>query len=193
MAGRSTGFLASRFLERRVPLRGKITKQLASCCIARLLVLATEDRHKPVVTYIDSPGGSAEQSLGIISTMNGIHSSVVTFCRGPIGGTAAVIAAHGLKGFRTADPGAHFSLRLQAESSRDGNHETHESYLKLLAQTLAQETGNPEAQVLRWLTEGAEFTPQEAIRNGLIDAVAREPLLPTDLPASDSPKPNGGS
>jgi ATP-dependent Clp endopeptidase proteolytic subunit ClpP len=191
MAGRSTGFLASRFLERRVPLRGKITKQLASCCIARLLVLATEDRHKPLVTYIDSPGGSAAESLGIISTMNGIRSPVVTFCRGPIGGAAAVIAAHGLKGFRTADPGAHFSLRLQSEPARDGHPETRESYLKLLSQILAQDTGNPEALVLRWLTDGAEFTPQEAIRNGLIDAVAREPLLPKQLPVPDSPKPPG--
>jgi ATP-dependent Clp protease protease subunit len=191
MAGRSTGFLASRFLERRVPLRGKITKQLASCCIARLLVLATEDRQKPLITYIDSPGGSAAESLGIISTMNGIRSPVVTFSRGQIGGAAAVIAAHGLKGFRTADPGAHFSLRLQARSAGDGRLDTPESYLKLLSQILAHDTGNPEALVLRWLTEGAEFTPQEAIRNGLIDTVAREPLLPRQLPASESAKPPG--
>lgn len=189
MAGRSTGILASRFLERRVPLRGRITKQLASCCIARLLVLATEDRHKPVITYIDSPGGSVAEALGIISTMNGIHSPVVTFCRGPVAGVAAVIAAHGWKGCRTADPSAHFSLRLQAEPSRDGQIETHESYLKLLAQILAQDTGNPEAQMLRWLTEGAEFTPQEAIRNGLMDAIGREPLLPKQPPGPQSHKP----
>jgi ATP-dependent Clp protease protease subunit len=191
MAGRSTGILASRFLERRVPLRGKITKQLASCCIARLLVLATEDRQKPVITYIDSPGGSAAESLGIISTMNGIRSPVVTFSRGQIGGAAAVIAAHGLKGFRTADPGAHFSLRLQAKLAGGGRLDTPESYLKLLSQILAHDTGNPEALVLRWLTEGAELTPQEAIRNGLIDTIAREPLLPRELPASESAKPPG--
>jgi ATP-dependent Clp endopeptidase proteolytic subunit ClpP len=191
MAGRSTGFLASKLLERRVPLRGRITRQLASCCIARLLVLATEDRHKAIVTYIDSPGGSAEQSLGIISTMNGIHSQVVTFCRGPIGGAAAVIAAHGLKGFRTADPAAHFSLRLLSEASRDGQRAKQESFLKLLAQTLARDTGNPEAQVVRWLTEGAEFTPAEAVRNGLIDTIAPEPLLPEELPepGAETPPP----
>src|SRR6516164_2719248 len=100
MTRRSTGFLASRFLERRVPLRGRITNQLASCCIARLLVLATEHRQKPIVTYIDSPGGSISESLNVISTMNGIQTPVVTFCRGAVGGSAAVIAAHGLKGFR---------------------------------------------------------------------------------------------
>src|SRR5438552_330627 len=134
MAGRSTGLLASRFLERRVPLRGRITRQLASCCIARLLVLSTEDRDKPVIIYVDSLGGSVAESLGIISTMNGIHSPVLTFCRGAVVGVAAVITAHGLKGFRTADPTAHFSLRLQSERPDNGRPEAHESYLKMLTQ-----------------------------------------------------------
>jgi ATP-dependent Clp endopeptidase proteolytic subunit ClpP len=178
MAGRSTGLLASRSLERRVPLRGKITKQLASCCIARLLVLATEERHKPIITYIESQGGSVAESLGVISTMNGVQSPVATFCRGSIGGVAAVIAAHGKKGFRSADPGAHFSLKLCNEHSTENPADIHESYLKLLSQILAEDTAQPEALVLRWLAEGAEFSPQEAIRNGLIDSISSKPLMP---------------
>lgn len=157
-----------------MPLRGRINRELASCCIARLLVLAAEDRQKPVITYIDSPTGSVAEALGIISTMNGIHSPVVTFCRGPIGLAGTVIAAHGLKGFRVADPAAHFNLRLHPEAGQD----EHESYLKLLAQILAQDSKNPEAQVMQWLSEGAQFSAPEAVRHGLIDAVAREPLLP---------------
>jgi len=175
---RSTGLLASKFLERRVPLRGRITNQLASCCIARILVLATEQRQLPIVTYIESQGGSVQESLNVISTMNGVRSPVVTFCRGTVGGVAAVIAAHGLKGFRAADPGAHFSLWLQADIAPNGRA-THESYLKLLAQVLSTDTGQPEATVLRWLTDGAEFTPEQAMEHGLIDAIARAPLLPT--------------
>ena len=183
MAGRSTGLLASRSLERRVPLRGKLNRELASCCIARLLVLATEDRHKPVITYIDSPAGSVPEALGIISTMNGVHSPVVTFCRGPIGLAGALIAAHGLKGFRSAHPAARFHLQLDAETAKD----EHESYLKLLAQTLAQDTNNSEDQVMRWLAEGTQFSAPEAVRHGLIDIVAGEPLLPRHTaPSSNS-------
>jgi len=174
---RSTGLLASRLLERRVPLRGRITNELASCCIARLLVLATEDRQRPIVTYIESQGGSVQESLNVISTMNGIHSPVVTFCRGQIGGVAAVIAAHGLKGFRAADPGCHFSLRLHDVA---GNARvTRESFLKMLIQAFATDTVQPESKVLHWLTEGAEFSAQEAMEQGLIDAIARGPLLPS--------------
>jgi len=175
---RSTGLLASKFLERRVPLRGRITNELASCCIARLLVLATEDRQRPIVTYIESPGGSVQESLNVISTMNGIHSPVVTFCRGLIGGGAAVISAHGLKGCRAADPGSRFSFRVQSEREENGR-ETHESYLRLLVQVLAADTGQPESTVLQWFTEGVEFSAQQAMENGLIDAIARTPLLPS--------------
>lgn len=175
---RSTGFLASRSLERRVPLRGKITNQLASCCIARLLVLATEDRQKPIITYIDSPGGSAAEALSVISTMNGIHNPVITFCRGAIGGAAAVIAAHGLRGFRAADPATHFSLQLQTDLSLNSGSQSHESYLKLLAQVLAADTGTPEEEVTRWLSVGAQFSPQEAIQHGLIDKIATKPIFP---------------
>ncbi|HZR18172.1 MAG TPA: ATP-dependent Clp protease proteolytic subunit [Verrucomicrobiae bacterium] len=178
MSRRSTGFLASRYLERRVPLRGLITNQLASCCIARLLVLATEETHKPIITYIESSGGSVPEALNVISTMNGIRSPVATFCRGTIGGVSAVIAAHGLKGFRTADPAAHFSLALTSELTKNGREATHESYLKLLVQILASDTAQPESEVHRWLTEGAEFNAQQALHHGLVDSVAREPVLP---------------
>ena len=178
MSRRSTGLLASKFLERRVPLRGRLDNQLASCCIARLLVLATEDNHKPIVTYIESPGGSVSESLSVISTMNGIRTPVATFCRGSVGGPAVVIAAHGMKGFRTADPGAHFSLALPEQASQNHRPDSHESYLKMVAQILAADTAQPEVEVLRWLTEGALFTPQQAVQHGLIDLIAREPRLP---------------
>lgn len=117
-------------------------------------------------------------SLNIISTMNGIRSPVVTFCRGSIGGAAVVIAAHGVKGFRAADPGTRFSLSLQSVPSGNGGLGTHESYLKLVAQILAHDVVKPEAEILGWLMQGAEFSPQEAMRNGLIDAIACAPLLP---------------
>jgi ATP-dependent protease ClpP protease subunit len=178
MSRRSTGFLASRYLERRVPLRGLITNQLASCCIARLLVLATEDAHKPIITYIESLGGSVPEALGVISTMNGIRSPVATFSRGPVGGVAVVIAAHGLKGFRTAEAAAHFSLSLKSELTKNGRDSSHESYIKLLVQILATDTAQEESEVLRWFNEGVQFNAQQALQHGLVDSVAREPVLP---------------
>ncbi len=176
----STGLLTGAGRERSVPLRGRITRQVASCCIARLLVLATEDPQRPIVIYIDSPGGLVSDSLPILSTMNGIRSPIATFCRGQAGGTAAIIAAHGRRGFRVAAPGAHFSFEaipgaIASEPTRDGE----EPFLNLLAELLGKAVQRTEAETLRWLSGGLRFSPQEAMHCGLIDSVSAQPLLPS--------------
>ena len=160
-----------------MPLRGHLDSQLASCCIARLLVLATEDTHKPIVTYIESSTGLVPEALNVISTMNGIRSPVATFARGLVSGPAVVIAAHGKKGFRTAEATAKFSLILE-KSGKNDDSESHQSYLKLLVQIFASDTGRSEAEVMRWFSHGAIFTAAQAVEQGLIDAVSREPILP---------------
>ena len=160
-----------------MPLRGRINRQIASCCIARLLVLAIEDRQRPIITYIDSMGGSASEVLGVISTINGIRCPVVTFCHGQAVGPAAIIAAHGMKGFRVGIPSARFSFKgFEAVKSRD-NGEL-DSLLPLLADILAADTRKSKDLVLKWFKDGAQFTALEALANGLIDAIASQPLCP---------------
>ncbi len=171
----STGLLTANDQERRVTLRGRISKAVASCCIARLLVLATEDRRHPIVTYIDSSGGSLRQALAVISTMNGIRCPVASFCHGQVGAPAALIAAHGLRGFRTATPAARFSFKVAESSGRDAEDR---ALLPLLADVLARDSGRPAAEVLGWLMQGVEFTPEQALQHGLIDTIAASPKLP---------------
>jgi len=178
MSRPSTGLLTAAGQERRVPLRGRITKPIASCCIARLLILATEDPQHPIITYIDSPGGSLSEALGVISTINGVRCPVVTFCNGQAIGPAAVIAAHGLKGFRVAVPGARFSFKGINLAARGQDSIEFDSSLALLAEILAGDTRRPKEHVLKWFKEGAQFTSQEALANGLIDIVSSRPLVP---------------
>ena len=157
-------------------LRGRITKLIASCCIARLVVLAAEDQEEPIVIYIDSPGGSAAEALGILSTMNGIRCPVLTYCRGLVAGPAAVIAAHGQNGRRSAVANARFSLKLSGftDHEKDGFG----SVLTLLIDVLAKDCGRSTEEVLEWVRNGTEFNPQEALRWGLLDSVASSPVLP---------------
>ena len=173
----STGLLAAAGQERRVPLRGRITRQIANCCIARLLVLATESPQQPIITYIDSLGGTASEALGIISTMNGIRCPVVTFCNGQVVGPAAIIAAHGLKGFRAGTPGARFSFK-GFETVKGKGAADLDSILQLFADILAADTRKPKELILKWFKEGAQFSPHEALANGLIDAISPQPLCP---------------
>lgn len=178
IARRSTGSLTANVQERHVLVRGRITKQIASCSIARLLVLATDNQQAPIVIYIESPGGSIFDSLGMISTMNGVRCPVATFCRGLIEGTAVVLAAHGAKGCRTASSEAQFSLKLPEPRQERTGSSSQDSFLQMLVETLATDTGKPQAQVLNWLVNGAEFTARQALANGLIDRIADQPVIP---------------
>ena len=178
----STGRLISPTQERRVVLRGKITKVIASCCIARLVVLAAEDQEQPIIVHIDSPGGSASEAIGILSTMNGIRCPVLTFCRGQASGPAAVIAAHGQSGQRSAVLSTRFSLRLSCFS--DHNQSNFESLLGLLVESLSKDTHRPVEEVLQWFKTGLDLNPQDAIKRGLLDTVTN--TAPSPHPARPS-------
>lgn len=166
-------------------LRGRITRVIASCCIARLVVLASEDPRSPIVIHINSPGGSAAEAMGILSTMNGIRCPVVTFCRGEVFGPAAIIASQGLRGYRVAAPGCRFLLKISGprESARREMLNS-EPLLPLLAEILVKNTRQRQEEVLAFLTNGMPFGPQEALRLGLIDAISSEPIFPKMTPVS---------
>lgn len=179
MPRHSTGLLAKG--ERRVPVRGPLTKLVATSCIARLLVLAAEDGAQPILAYIDSPGGPASEALRILSSLNGIECPLATFCRGKQGGGATTIAAHGLRGFRACSPNARFSFRFDSETSK---HRPAELYLKSLAEIVARDSRQPLERVQQWFANGTEFTAAEALKYGLIDAIALKPILPVGLSAT---------
>jgi ATP-dependent protease ClpP protease subunit len=117
--------------------------------------------------------------MSILSTMNGIHCPVVTFCRGEVFGPATIIASHGLCGYRVATPGCRFSLKIfgSKEAARR-EAELAEPLLPLLADILVKNTRQPHERILALLTTGALFGSQEALKMGLVDAIASEPVFP---------------
>ena len=159
--------------------------------MARLLVLATEQPGRPIVIYIDSPGGPVKEALPILSTMNGIKCPIATFCRGEVIGTAAVIAARGVPGFRVATPGARFSFRRSAATRSGHDLISDEKLFPTLAEILARDVHKPVAEVLAWLKDGVEFSGAQALANGLIDKMSPKPLLPPVSSGSPPSAPKG--
>ncbi len=159
-----------------MPLRGPLTKVVATCCIARFLVLAAESSKLPIINYIASSKGIISEGLTVISTMSGIRCPIVTFSAGHVGGPAVAIAAHGTKGFRVASPDAHFSFK---ELSLDRPAKDAASYeFSVFAEVLARDTGKTMDEVLAWLQQGTEFNADEALKAGLIDFVGNQPIFP---------------
>jgi ATP-dependent Clp protease, protease subunit len=166
----STGLLTND-RSRQFPLRGLVTKPIATCCVARLVVLASEAPEQPIMIRIHSPGGLIAESLMIVSTMKGLKCPIRTLCHNEVGGAAILIAAQGSPGLRTATASTRFCFEglLNEPSLIPGQKE-------LVGEVLAQSTQKPLQVVLEWMAEGVTFDAKDAIANGLIDSIAANPL-----------------
>jgi ATP-dependent Clp protease, protease subunit len=172
-----TGVLHSR----RVPLRGPITERTAACCINRMLILAADNRRQPIVIDVDSPGGSVKHALAIIRTMNGVACPVATFSQGKVEGSALLVAAHGIKGFRVAQPNTRFRISAGMIHDVHDNNGEGAVFRHAMIQVLSHDTGRPEAEVSNWLDKGIDFGSNDAESGGVVDCVGRKPLFPASL------------
>ena len=69
----------SRLLKDRIIFLGEdVNPTSASLIIAQLLFLESEDPDKEIFLYINSPGGSITDGMGIVDTMNYIKCPVST-------------------------------------------------------------------------------------------------------------------
>mgnify|MGYP002626437348 CR=1 FL=1 len=71
----------SRLLKDRIIFLGEdVNSASAGLVIAQLLFLESEDPEKEIFLYINSPGGSITDGMGIVDTMNYIKCPVSTIC-----------------------------------------------------------------------------------------------------------------
>jgi ATP-dependent Clp protease protease subunit len=78
--------------------------------VMKLLFLQSENRHKDIHMYIDSPGGTVDGTLAIYDTMQILSCPVSTYCVGLAASGAAVLLAGGAKKKRFALPHAKVML-----------------------------------------------------------------------------------
>ena len=73
----------SRLLRERIIFLGEaVTSDSANRIVAQMLFLEAEDPEKDIYLYINSPGGSVYDGLGIFDTMQHIRPDVQTVCVG---------------------------------------------------------------------------------------------------------------
>ncbi len=93
----------SRLLKDRIIFIGsQIDDNLANLVCAQLLHLESEDPHKDIYIYLNSPGGVVTAGLAIYDTMQFVSPKVSTICIGQACSMAAVLLAGGAKGKRFA-------------------------------------------------------------------------------------------
>ncbi len=171
----------SRLLKDRIIFLGEdVNATTASLVIAQLLFLESEDPDREISLYINSPGGSITDGMGIVDTMNYIKCPVSTICVGLAASFGAVLLANGEKGKRFATPNAEILIHqpliggngiagqtTEIKIHADHMIKTREKLNKLLSDKTGQsiETIERDTERDHWMTA------QEALEYGLIDGI----------------------
>ena len=168
----------SRLLRERIIFLGEpVTNDSANRIVAQLLFLEAEDPDKDIFLYINSPGGSVYDGLGIFDTMQHVKPDIQTVCVGLAASMGAFLLCAGTKGKRSSllhsrimihQPlggarGQASDIRIQADEIL---------FLKdRLNLELSERTGQPIERIKEDTDRDFYMSPYEAIEYGLIDTV----------------------
>ena len=173
----------SRLLKDRIIFLGEdVNPTSASLIIAQLLFLESEDPDKEIFLYINSPGGSITDGMGIVDTMNYIKCPVTTICVGLAASFGAVLLANGEKGKRFATPNSEILIHQPLIGGQGGGISGQATEIKIhadhmirtrekLNKLLSEKTGQSIETIERDTERDHYMTAQEALEYGLIDGI----------------------
>ena len=173
----------SRLLKDRIIFLGEdVNPTSASLVIAQLLFLESEDPDKEIYLYINSPGGSITDGMGIVDTMNYIKCPVTTICVGLAASFGAVLLANGEKGKRFATPNSEILIHQPLIGGQGGGISGQATEIKIhadhmirtrekLNKLLSEKTGQPIEQIEKDTERDHYMSAQEALEYGLIDGI----------------------
>jgi ATP-dependent Clp protease, protease subunit len=173
---------------RRVMLVGPIDPSTATLLCSQLLVLDAEAPGKPIVIYINSPGGSVDDGFAIYDTMRTMRAEVVTVCLGLGASLAQFMLCAGTPGRRYAHRFSRILMHQphgQVEgSAADINIQAAQfAYLRTtMAELTAQHTGQTLERIVADADRDLWLTAEEARAYGMIDHVVDGPLPLDDQP-----------
>jgi len=175
-------------LENRVVfLVGEINHVSAARAMMQMLYLEDQKRGQDINLYINSPGGSVDDTLAIYDTMQFISSDVATYCIGRAYSGAAVLLCAGEPGKRHILPhakvmihqpyggvtGQTSDIQIQAEQIIKAK--------RTLIEIVAKHTGQSIEQVTKDGERDKYFSAPEAKAYGLVDEV----FVPPDKTKKD--------
>jgi ATP-dependent Clp protease protease subunit len=172
--------------ERIVFLWGQIGPASAGGLIMRLLELQAKSPDRDINLYINSPGGSVDDTLAIYDTMQFMTCDVATYCVGQAASGAAMILASGVKGKRYALPhskimihqpwggvtGQAADIQIQAEEILKAK--------RLLNELLAKHTGRSVDAIETETERDRYMSPAEAQEYGIVDEIVTNQPQPKD-------------
>ncbi len=177
----------SRLLSDRIIfLGGSLSDELANVVVAQMLFLANEDPKAEINLYINSPGGSVTAGLGVIDTMQYVHSDVATFIIGQAASMGSLVACSGTKDKRYTLP---LAKNLMHQPLLTGILEGQATDLEIEAremlrlrdiiyQIYCDTTGQPLSTINKDCERNKWLNADEMIAYGLADKILENPPVP---------------
>ena len=173
----------ARLLKNRIVFLGsEVNDQVANFLTAQLLYLEAEDDKKDIWLYINSPGGSVTAGMAIYDTMQFVSPDVGTICMGLGASMGQFLLCAGAPGKRYALPHARIMMHqpsagMQGQATDIAIQAEQLKYIKhLLADLIAEHTGQTTEQVNLDSDRDRWFTAEQAKDYGIIDSVIQRRL-----------------
>ena len=168
----------SRLLKERIIfLTGPIDDNIASLICAQILFLESENPKKEISFYINSPGGIVWSGLAIYDTMQYVSSKIMTICIGQAASAGSLLLMAGEKDMRFSLPNSRIMVHQPSGGYQgqvtDIEIQTNEikKTKERLNQIYAKHTGKKLSEVANIMERDKYFSPEEAIKFGLIDKI----------------------
>ncbi len=167
-------------LERIIFIGTGIDSNVANAVIAQLLFLEKENPEKDITMYVNSPGGSVYSGLAIIDTMNYIKPDVITVSTGVSASMGGLILSSGAKGKRFALKHSMIHMHQPIQMSEGGAAQASDVDIQakeilrlkdLLAQMLADNTGQTKETIIKDFDRDVHMTAEQAMKYGFIDKI----------------------
>ncbi len=176
----------SRLLRERIIFLGEpVTSDSANRVVAQMLFLEAEEPEKDIYLYINSPGGSVYDGLGIFDTMQHVKPDIHTVCVGLAASMGAFLLCAGTKGKRSSLMHSRIMIHQPLGGARGqaSDIRIQADEILFLKDKLNSELSNRTGQPLERIKEDTDrdffMSPDEALSYGIIDSVVnKRPVNP---------------
>jgi ATP-dependent Clp protease protease subunit len=168
----------SRLMMDRIIFMGvPVNDYVANVIQAQMLFLESSDPKRDIQMFINSPGGSVIDGMGIYDTMQYVSPDVATICTGLAASMGAVLLTAGTKGKRTCLPHSRVMIHQPSGGMRGQFTDMEISYnlIKTLRNELydimSKHTGKDFDTIEKDSERDNWMTAKEAKEYGLVDEV----------------------
>ncbi len=168
----------AQLLRNRIIMLGtEVSDEIANYVTAQMLYLEGQDGDRDIWLYINSPGGSVTSGMAIYDTMNFVKPDVATICMGLGASMGQFLLCAGAPGKRYSLPHARIMMHqpsagVQGQAADIAIQAEQLIYIKkLMAERIAEHTGQSLEQIQADSERDRWFTAQEAKEYGIVDHV----------------------